>query len=696
MKGRRRLGIRLALIGIVTFATLFSAALIHGSWQRTAGRNVRELVDLVNVQTVASINREVTQVLANAEAAREALRSMFFQGAIAMADEARREFVFLALLQSQSSLSWIAFGWPNGDFFGAQKVGDGEIRMVEVRRTGAGPLRERRIDTYDALAGDIVFRRRETADSTFDASAQPWYRDAIAADAPVWSETTTFPTRVRPGVGAATPLDVYKERVGVIGVMIEFERLSRFLTGLAIGRTGAAYILAPDGRVLAAPIDPAAHPLPEDELPPWQRLDTSTDPLLRAAAHGWADLSIGSAGIAGPRQVEVTSSDGRRYLVGFSPLPFGRWVVATVIPTDDFLGDIERNTRMLYVAVAILVLLVAAVGALIADRLISRPLRRLARQLEHVEAFRLDRIAAVPSPLREVADLSATIAQMARGLSSFRKFLPVDLVRRLVAQGVEARPGGIRQDLTVLFADLAGFTSLSERLGEAVVPMLAAHLDRMSSVIHSHHGTIDKFIGDAVMAFWNAPEPAADHALKACRAALAAQKATASRGMGLRMRIGINSGTVLVGNIGAEDRLNYTAIGDPVNLASRLEALNKVYGTEIIIGEATRGAAGDGLILRELDTVVVYGRAMETRVYELLGIEAEDEPMADIGWIATYEAALAAYRDRQWDLAIGLFEAVIAARGGDRPSAVLAGRCRQMKAAEPDAGWTGASVLESK
>src|ERR1700719_2687009 len=184
------------------------------------------------------------------------------------------------------------------------------------------------------------------------------------------------------------------------------------------------------------------------------------------------------------------------------------------------------------------------------------------------------------------------------------------------------------QELTVMFIDVAGFTGLSERMGDRVVPILSRYLDAASEVIVANGGTIDKFIGDAVMAFWGAPQPQPDHALLCCRAALACLRAIGGSGLvddqgqPLQIRIGINSGRMLVGNIGSELRLNYTVIGDAVNVASRLEGANKEYGTEIIIGEETRRLAGERIQVRELDRLTVYGREGGLAIYELLGIAA--------------------------------------------------------------------------
>jgi adenylate cyclase len=194
------------------------------------------------------------------------------------------------------------------------------------------------------------------------------------------------------------------------------------------------------------------------------------------------------------------------------------------------------------------------------------------------------------------------------------------------------------------------------------------------------------------MAFWGAPMPTGAHAADACAAALSAVRRLEAGGSGLRMRVGINTGTVLVGNIGSSDRLSYTAIGDPVNVASRLEAVNKRYGTQIILGEATREAAGDAIIVRRLDRISVYGRAGGTVIYELLGLAGGPVPV----WVHPYEAGIDAYEQRRWSEAIRLFEQTIALRGGDQPADIMIGRCRDLLARPPAADWQPLVALQNK
>jgi adenylate cyclase len=384
-------------------------------------------------------------------------------------------------------------------------------------------------------------------------------------------------------------------------------------------------------------------------------------------------------------------------------LSFDDWVVATVIPASDFLATIQRNAKLLLAVLGLLTLVIASLAILAANKLIGAPLLRIVGQLKHIESFELDAITRMSSPLRELDNLSAALTQMSRGLASFQKYIPTALVRTLVARGVEARPGGRQQVLTVLFTDIVGFTGLSERLGDAIVPVLSDYLELASAAISTRNGTIDKFIGDAVMAFWGAPTRNDRHAVDACAAALEFQRRLAQRcaetgghgGVPLRMRVGINTGRMLVGNIGSNERLSYTVIGDAVNVASRLEAVNKRYGTEILIGEDTRATAGDAILVRRLDRVAVYGRTQGLAVYELLGM-ADHSALQKPEWVTSYEAGLDAYARRDWAGAAELFENAIAIRGKDLPSQIFIERCRNHLASPPPEDWTAVSILAEK
>ena len=188
------------------------------------------------------------------------------------------------------------------------------------------------------------------------------------------------------------------------------------------------------------------------------------------------------------------------------------------------------------IGLAILILAAGIVSAWLARRVIATPLIMVVDELKHVARFDLEKVRRHASRVIEIENLSNAIADMAGGLAAFRKYIPADLVKTLVSEGVEPRPGGSIRNLTVLFADIAGFTGLSERLGDRIIPLLSSYLDTMSREVSGHGGTIDKFIGDAVMAFWGAPAANADHAVDACRAALACQRAPSGVGTDRRRR----------------------------------------------------------------------------------------------------------------------------------------------------------------
>ncbi len=683
-----RIGIRLAISALVLSSIVVSAVGVHVLWWRTAEANSHTLAETINEQIVSAVEKELMSITTEAAAAHTAIHTLFLQNVLTTREADKREFVFLSQLQAQPGISWVAFGWPDGGFFAAHKLGDLGLEMMEIAPVDG--VVKRRVDQYQVVVGDIQFEKRRFEDTNYSVTAQDWYRKSIQADEPSWFEVSNLPVGIRPSIAYAGPIDVYQKRQGVLAVIIENTRLAQFLSQLSVGKSGAAFILGRDGAVVAAP-DPDA-----DEVN-MQRSDQPLLPIAQGAVKQ-AGGSYNSDNKVAHRVRLVAAGDA--YAVTLTPLTFPGWTLATVIPEAEFLGPIETTIRRLLVGLAVLIVAAGILSAWLARQLIAKPLITVIDELKHVERFELNQVQRHPSHLVELANLSGAIADMAGGLAAFRKYIPADLVRSLVSEGIEPRPGGSVRTLTVLFADIAGFTGLSERLGDRIIQLLSSYLDTKSREITAHGGTIDKFIGDAVMAFWGAPAANIHHAVDACRSALACQRAlresalTDDSGRPLAVRIGINSGEMLVGNIGSEVRLNYTVIGDAVNVASRLEGANKEYGTDIILGEQTRRLAGDRICVRELDRLMVYGRAGGRAIYELIGM-AEDgaEPP---GWIALYESSLAAYRARNFAGAIDFFQRVLAVRAADRPARIMIERCNEFIRSPPGDDWEATNAMKAK
>jgi adenylate cyclase len=683
-----RIGIRLAISGLVLASIIVSAIGVHILWWRTAEANSHALADTINGQIVSTVQKELTTITSEARAAHTAIRTLFVQHVLETREADKREFVFLSQLQSQQDISWVAFGWPDGAFFAAHKLGDLGLEMMEIAPVDG--VIKRRVDKYGVVVGDIEFEKRRFEDTNYVVTDQEWYRSGMQADEPRWFNVSVHPVGARPSIAYAGPVDVYEKRQGVLAIIIEYTRFAQFLSNLSVGKSGAAFILGRDGSVIAAP-DPDA-----DEL----NMQRSDQPLLPIAQG--AMKQAGSAYDADKKnasQVRLVAV-GNAYAVSLTPLAFPGWTLATVIPETEFLGPIERTIRQLLIGLAILILVAGIISAWLARRVIATPLIVVVDELKHVARFDLEKVRRHASRLTEIENLSNAIADMAGGLVAFRKYIPSDLVRTLVSEGVEPKPGGAIRNLTVLFADIAGFTGLSERLGDRIIPLLSSYLDTMSREVSGHGGTIDKFIGDAVMAFWGAPAANSDHAIDACRAALACQRALRASGLTddggapLRVRVGVNSGDMLVGNIGSEFRLNYTVIGDAVNVASRLEGANKEYGTDIIIGEETRRLAGDRVHARELDRLTVYGRAGGIAIYELLDV-AENGAVLP-AWVALYERGLAAYRSRDFAGAASFFQKVLDARAADQPARMMLERCSQYLTSPPGEDWEATNAMKAK
>jgi adenylate cyclase len=683
-----RIGIRLAISGLVLASIVVSATGVHVLWWRTAEANSHALAETIDRQIVSAVEKELDTVTTEARAAHTAIRTLFVQHVLETREADKREFVFLSQLQSQQNISWVAFGWPDGAFFAAHKLGDLGLEMMEINP--ADGATKRRIDQYQVVVGDIEFEKRRFEKADYVVTDQEWFRKGMQLDEPRWFTVATHPVGARPSIAYAGPIDVYQKRQGVLAVIIEYTRFAQFLSHLSVGKSGAAFILGRDGAVIAAP-DPDA-----DEVD-MQRSDQPLLPIAQRAIEQ-AGSSYDSDRKMASRQRLVAAGDA--YAVTLTSLAFPGWTLATVIPEAEFLGPIEATIRKLLVGLAILVVGAGVVSAWLARRVIATPLINVVDELKHVARFDLEKVRRHASRLIEIENLSNAIADMAGGLAAFRKFIPSDLVKTLVSEGIEPRPGGSIRRLTVLFADIAGFTGLSERMGDQIIPLLSSYLDTMSHEVSSHGGTIDKFIGDAVMAFWGAPAANADHAVDACRGALACQRALRESGLTddsdrpLRVRVGVNSGDMLVGNIGSEVRLNYTVIGDAVNVASRLEGANKEYGTEIIIGEETRHLAGDRIQVRELDRLMVYGRAGGIAIYELL--DMAERGAAPPAWVARYESGLAAFRSRDFKAAIGLFQQVLDAKTSDQPAQIMLERCRHLLQSPPGDDWEATNAMKAK
>jgi adenylate cyclase len=286
---------------------------------------------------------------------------------------------------------------------------------------------------------------------------------------------------------------------------------------------------------------------------------------------------------------------------------------------------------------------------------------------------------------------------------TFESYVAPTVVQEMLKHPEQLRLGGERREISILFTDIRGFTTMSEHLDpEALVSLLHDFLNPMSNIIINHAGTIDKYMGDAIMALFGAPLIQSDHPFLACRAALemvasleAMNRNWAEQGRPLlKVGVGVNTGPVAVGNMGSDRLFDYTAIGDNVNLASRLEGLNKYYGTSILISEATAKAVNNSFILRDVDQVRVKGKAHTAHIYELLG---EGEPTPELArYLGLYHRALVLYREKRFADSLAAFTQTLEVRPGDAACQRYITLAQKHHETPPSDDWEAVTVMDGK
>ena len=378
-----------------------------------------------------------------------------------------------------------------------------------------------------------------------------------------------------------------------------------------------------------------------------------------------------------------------------------------------------RNQNHAILITIVVTALAAALGlvfAILVSGGITRPVRLLLEGTREVEAGHLERSIEVITH-DEIGQLSAAFNRMVEQLrhkkrirETFGRYIDPRVVEGLINQPKLAAAEGQRRVMTVMFCDMKGFTTLSEGMTpQGLVKVMNRYLSTMSEPIRRHGGVIDKYIGDAIMAYWGPPfVEETDESQFACLAAIEMIKRIAplrkevTELLGVRViptecdvRIGLATGEALIGSIGSDVMMNYTVMGDTVNLAARLEAANKLYGSRSLIAEATVAKTDEAIQFREIDRLMVAGQTNPQAVFELLGRKDELTPKQDL-LRTRYADALAAYRAQRWDQARAAFHAVLETVPTDGPSLALLSRIDHLQGHPPGADWDGSWRLENK
>jgi adenylate cyclase len=687
---------RLQVVVFFSFLALFSlivaGIVVYG--YRSNSEIMLKSSDELLYQISETVIRQTINHLEPARKTGYLLRRMIERGATFGSDPALVETISLETLEIYPQFSAVYLGDEGGNFIMARRTENGNFSTKIVSRTSE-PVGVMEIErTPDGT----IIATSSSSILNYDPRERPWYVLAKAEGEAVWSrEYRLFTDRV-PGITSAHPVygpdNVF---VGAVGIDFRLGELSEFLKSLKIGESGIAFILDNDGNILAYP--------ERSEI--LQKAQTSPrSPTQDNIKFGWVKAALDQFLTVRQRKF-VLVHNGARYIASFRQFPrlYGQnWDLGIIVPEDDFIGPIARTheTTLLF---SFWLLIIGGFLTSALSRELTEPIKSLTVEADRIRSLNFEGEIAIRSPIAEIQRMGETMNSMKKALNAFMKYVPSEIVQSLVTSHDEARLEARSKEITLMFTDIYGFSSITEKVSPAeLMEQLSVYFDEIGAIIHKHGGTIDKYIGDSVMAFWGAPaadEKQAEHACKAAEEIIAAvdrlnEQWKKENRSPLVTRIGINTGSSLIGNFGSSDRFNYTAIGDNVNLASRLEALNKIYLSRIIVSESTMKKAGDEFVFRPLDLVTVKGRSQSVRIYQLLGKSSDDNASENKRLAKLTEEALEVYLQREWRQAYELFQMILADFKDDYIAEMYMIRCRELNENPPGRNWNGVFNVLSK
>ena len=539
---------------------------------------------------------------------------------------------FLEALRSVSNAASIYAGYPDGSYLQVINTERDYVRQtleapvgtafaVRLLAPGQAIGTVSTLRFLDGAARQVGERPFEK--TSFDPRQSPWYQAAVRSGGMVSVGPYITGTLKVPTLALASPL---KGQEGiVVGTNIHLQTVSRLLDARQISPRARSYIVGSDDNLVAHSDQAVMSTI----LGAWsgagpgdmRRLDPSLDVVARLRK----EPGYQRGGLA------ETDFAGERYLVQIAPVsPAGLFKgssVAIVVPLQDLVAQANRLlARNLMIAAGLLV--AGVVGSLMLSRVISRKLYHLADEARRIGDLNFAGNDAPHSWITEINTLGGALSASRRAIVQFALYVPREVVRRIIDPEGGAAVRGKRQEVTALFTDVRDFTTISEQHSpEEVVDILSAYFEMLNTVAEEYRGTVIQYLGDSIFVIWNAPVADPQHIENGCHCALAMKAAVdrlneTNRKSGrpeLFTRFGVHTGPAVVGSFGAIARQQYTAMGDTINVASRLEGLNKEFNTSILVSGAVQAAVADGFAFRSMGMVHVKGRAAGIDLWELVG-----------------------------------------------------------------------------
>jgi adenylate cyclase len=541
--------------------------------------------------------------------------------------------LFKAALQELPQVDSVYAGFENGAWLQVRRIGDlseeqrGRLRATPgadiainlVRPTPSGELPMRRV--FEDQQGNEV-GQLDLWKYGYDARTRPWYRETMKVDRTLVSSPYLAFSIGAPVISVSAPL---RGKVpGVLAADLKLDSFSDFVQAQRPGEHGIVLIFDSTGSLIAHPnfaqfvVDAMTHPS-QPQLPNIKEIKSGVVAAVLQRSDG-RDHYDGS----------IRDDQGRDYLFRVAKFALGEQYNANILllaAQEDFAQDVRRlQFTGLILAIIACAAFIPAIW--IFGSGMSQSVKSITAQAVKLQKLGPPDSSPVASRIKEIHELGGAMELAQRAIWSFAHFVPREIVQRIIDKSISTELGGVREEITVVFTDVRDFTTIAESADPDILMLQTSrYFSVLTEAFLAEGGTVDKFIGDAVMVFWNAPDPQPDHVERACRAVLVGRAACEKLNAefeteGLKpffTRFGIHVGEAVVGNLGSTERMNYTALGNTVNLAARLEGLNKQFGTAILVSEAVYLRVQHCFQFRALESVIAKGMTKGTRVFELVG-----------------------------------------------------------------------------
>lgn len=624
-----RLGFRTSIIGLfLGIVLIVGLSLVYLSFNRVGSLTRSAAASFLDAVAQLSADRIDARFSAVKDRL-EILQGLPSVESGSILNDPRLNALLASMLRNNTELFNLYVGYDDGTFIEMDLIDraghearqrlnapeDAKFRLVVITRFKDEPL-----SSVSFLSDTLAILSVQAGPEKYDPRERPWYRGAHEPNAGLLTDPYIFFATGAPGYTLRMPLRGSSR--GVVAGDVPLGEAEEMLRRQQLGRSGVIVVFDDAGHVLAHPDMSRllAPTLKDGEIGELPRLGAIDGIGISNAVDRWR--------AGGGAQQFFADPAGRVYAAAFRSVetPGTEHLnLGVFAPIDEFYSEIESERRDLFI-VALGFVLAALPPVFWIGSMLSRRLKALAAETDRIQRFELSDAPQLHSVIREIDDLGRSVFTMRTLIRTFSHFVPRRLVQQLVQTGTEMTLGGSRRELTILFTDVVNFTGITENADPTRVMLYTSrYFSALSGAIMAARGTIDKFIGDAVMAFWNAPVEDPDHAAHACAGALALLRANDRLNTeferegwpAYRTRCGLHCGDAVVGNIGAEDRMNYTVLGATVNLAARLEGLNKNYGTSILASAALRQRAGPHFVFRSVDRISPKGFAEAFEIYEL-------------------------------------------------------------------------------